>query len=98
MGNVDYVERARRMDAALAEIGYPPGTAQPNHAYRAIAVPKHIDLRDAWRATQVIGGNDGDTCCACAVMASALRGPAIYAAVSRCEAFAPFTEDCGVER
>jgi len=95
---IDHVERARRMDAALAEIGYPVGTAKPNHELGTVLVGARVALAERWKAFQVAGipGPEGWVCRRCYALAEPLNGIACFPIWRRCEAVAPFTEDCEV--
>jgi hypothetical protein len=92
---VDYIERARRMDMALADIGFPPGSISVDHADEsAIADDSVVPFRYLWRAAQVVDIDERRwVCFSCSLAYQEDRsGP------DECEADRPFTEDCGVDR
>lgn len=85
-------ELARRADAALAEIGYPPGTVNTFTGWPTV---DHglVSGRDRWMTMQTCRGPHG-VCWSC------FRdgGDGVGGIAERCLADRHFVEDCGVDR
>lgn len=90
-------EMAQRMRMALAEVGITNPGAVTHHPDKdgIFFDPLAVDQETAWRAGEVSGAAR-PFCLACLRASPRTAPKAPYR--ERCEAYLPFTQDCGMER